>query len=203
MGASQRQRPVEHACTRTNALPSPPILLPVLRNIRANTPLCTAVYCCVPHVSARNVPQASTLFLLGAGSMSRHGLFYASPLPATRLALYCCWYCGMCGQVCCVSLCTAAVPQVYRILLKYTSCVQPISCDEAFLDVTGGRAGGWAGGRPGGRAGRRAGGRMGAPERELEVPHAAPDVWLKARCGWMGDMSSSRPASLPAALPLA
>lgn len=27
--------------------------------------------------------------------------------------------------------------QVYRILLRYTSCVQPISCDEAFLDVTG------------------------------------------------------------------
>lgn len=27
--------------------------------------------------------------------------------------------------------------QVYRILLKYTSAVQPISCDEAFLDITG------------------------------------------------------------------
>lgn len=28
-------------------------------------------------------------------------------------------------------------PQVYRILLKYTACVQPLSCDEAYLDVTG------------------------------------------------------------------
>ncbi len=28
-------------------------------------------------------------------------------------------------------------PQVYRILMSYTSIVQPISCDEAFLDVTG------------------------------------------------------------------
>ena len=28
-------------------------------------------------------------------------------------------------------------PQVYRILMAYSSCVQPISCDEAFLDVTG------------------------------------------------------------------
>ena len=27
--------------------------------------------------------------------------------------------------------------QVYRIFLKYTSAVQPISCDEAFLDITG------------------------------------------------------------------
>lgn len=28
-------------------------------------------------------------------------------------------------------------PQVYRILMSYTAVVQPISCDEAFLDVTG------------------------------------------------------------------
>lgn len=27
--------------------------------------------------------------------------------------------------------------QVYRIMLKYTASVQPVSCDEAFLDVTG------------------------------------------------------------------
>lgn len=27
--------------------------------------------------------------------------------------------------------------QVYRILLKATACVQPVSCDEAYLDVTG------------------------------------------------------------------
>lgn len=27
--------------------------------------------------------------------------------------------------------------QVYRILMQKTSCVQPLSCDEAFLDVTG------------------------------------------------------------------
>jgi nucleotidyltransferase/DNA polymerase involved in DNA repair len=27
--------------------------------------------------------------------------------------------------------------KVYRILLKYTSAVQPVSCDEAFLDITG------------------------------------------------------------------
>eukprot|EP00967_Tisochrysis_lutea_P098416 scaffold145316_cov20-Tisochrysis_lutea.AAC.3 len=27
--------------------------------------------------------------------------------------------------------------QVYRILMKYTSCVQALSCDEAYLDVTG------------------------------------------------------------------
>ena len=27
--------------------------------------------------------------------------------------------------------------QVYRILVRYTSCVQPLSCDEALLDVTG------------------------------------------------------------------
>ncbi|GIL49419.1 hypothetical protein Vafri_5746, partial [Volvox africanus] len=27
--------------------------------------------------------------------------------------------------------------QVYRILMSYTSIVQPVSCDEAFLDVTG------------------------------------------------------------------
>jgi len=26
---------------------------------------------------------------------------------------------------------------VYRILLKATACVQPVSCDEAYLDVTG------------------------------------------------------------------
>ncbi len=35
-----------------------------------------------------------------------------------------------------------ALPQavsedVYRILLRYSSCVQPLSCDEAYLDVTG------------------------------------------------------------------
>ncbi|GAB4820844.1 hypothetical protein N2152v2_007890 [Parachlorella kessleri] len=30
-----------------------------------------------------------------------------------------------------------ACEQVYRVLLKYSSCVQPISCDEAFVDVTG------------------------------------------------------------------
>lgn len=27
--------------------------------------------------------------------------------------------------------------QVYRILMRYTGCVQPLSCDEAYLDVTG------------------------------------------------------------------
>jgi impB/mucB/samB family len=27
--------------------------------------------------------------------------------------------------------------QVYRILMQYTTAVQPLSCDEAFLDVTG------------------------------------------------------------------
>lgn len=27
--------------------------------------------------------------------------------------------------------------QVYRVLLKYSACVQPISCDEAFVDITG------------------------------------------------------------------
>lgn len=27
--------------------------------------------------------------------------------------------------------------RVYRILVRYTSCVQPLSCDEALLDVTG------------------------------------------------------------------
>ena len=26
---------------------------------------------------------------------------------------------------------------MYRILLRCTACVQPLSCDEAFLDVTG------------------------------------------------------------------
>ena len=26
---------------------------------------------------------------------------------------------------------------MYRILVRYTSCVQPLSCDEALLDVTG------------------------------------------------------------------
>ncbi len=26
---------------------------------------------------------------------------------------------------------------MYRILLKATACVQPVSCDEAYLDVTG------------------------------------------------------------------
>jgi DNA repair protein REV1 len=26
---------------------------------------------------------------------------------------------------------------VYKILLKHTTAVQPISCDEAYLDVTG------------------------------------------------------------------
>ena len=33
-------------------------------------------------------------------------------------------------------LSTAGV-QVYRILLQHTAMVQPLSCDEAFLDVTG------------------------------------------------------------------
>jgi nucleotidyltransferase/DNA polymerase involved in DNA repair len=28
-------------------------------------------------------------------------------------------------------------PQVYRILMRTTSAVQPLSCDEAYLDVTG------------------------------------------------------------------
>ena len=28
-------------------------------------------------------------------------------------------------------------PQVYRILLRRTACVQPLSCDEAYLDITG------------------------------------------------------------------
>ena len=27
--------------------------------------------------------------------------------------------------------------QAYRILLRHTSCLQPLSCDEAFMDVTG------------------------------------------------------------------
>lgn len=27
--------------------------------------------------------------------------------------------------------------QVYRFLVKRSSCVQPISCDEAFVDITG------------------------------------------------------------------
>ena len=27
--------------------------------------------------------------------------------------------------------------QVYRILVRYSSCVQPLSCDEALMDVTG------------------------------------------------------------------
>lgn len=27
--------------------------------------------------------------------------------------------------------------QVYRILLQRTACVQPLSCDEAYLDITG------------------------------------------------------------------
>lgn len=31
----------------------------------------------------------------------------------------------------------ALLSQVYKILLQVTSAVQPISCDEAFLDVTG------------------------------------------------------------------
>ena len=26
---------------------------------------------------------------------------------------------------------------VYRILVRYSSCVQPLSCDEALMDVTG------------------------------------------------------------------
>jgi hypothetical protein len=29
------------------------------------------------------------------------------------------------------------LPQVYRILLRHTAVVQPLSCDEAFLDLTG------------------------------------------------------------------
>jgi nucleotidyltransferase/DNA polymerase involved in DNA repair len=32
---------------------------------------------------------------------------------------------------------TAVSERVYRILMRYTACVQPLSCDEAFLDVTG------------------------------------------------------------------
>lgn len=31
----------------------------------------------------------------------------------------------------------SALLQVYKILLKATACVQPVSCDEAYLDVTG------------------------------------------------------------------
>ena len=27
--------------------------------------------------------------------------------------------------------------QVYRILIRHSACVQPLSCDEAYLDVTG------------------------------------------------------------------
>ena len=27
--------------------------------------------------------------------------------------------------------------QVYRLMLQRTSCVQPLSCDEAFMDITG------------------------------------------------------------------
>lgn len=30
-----------------------------------------------------------------------------------------------------------STPQVYRILAKYSRSLQPVSCDEAFLDVTG------------------------------------------------------------------
>jgi nucleotidyltransferase/DNA polymerase involved in DNA repair len=33
-----------------------------------------------------------------------------------------------------------AALQVYRILLRYTSLVQPLSCDEAFMDLTGAAA---------------------------------------------------------------
>ena len=31
----------------------------------------------------------------------------------------------------------ADIMQVYKILLKATACVQPVSCDEAYMDVTG------------------------------------------------------------------
>jgi nucleotidyltransferase/DNA polymerase involved in DNA repair len=42
----------------------------------------------------------------------------------TPLVLGCCC-------CCCCSL------QVYRILLRHTPVVQPLSCDEAFFDITG------------------------------------------------------------------
>lgn len=33
--------------------------------------------------------------------------------------------------------CAGHGAQVYRVLMQRTACVQPLSCDEAFLDVTG------------------------------------------------------------------
>ena len=37
---------------------------------------------------------------------------------------------------------------VYRAMLRHSACVQPLSCDEAFMDVTGeGAAAGWVPGQ--------------------------------------------------------
>ena len=37
--------------------------------------------------------------------------------------------------------CSCGIPfcavQVYRTLLRYSTCIQPLSCDEAYIDVTG------------------------------------------------------------------
>ena len=33
--------------------------------------------------------------------------------------------------------------QVYHILMRHTSCLQPLSVDEAYLDVTGVQPGCW------------------------------------------------------------
>ena len=52
------------------------------------------------------------------------------------------------NELCCFEMCTSrdakfkrslvcALLQVYKILLQVTAAVQPVSCDEAYLDVTG------------------------------------------------------------------
>ncbi len=37
----------------------------------------------------------------------------------------------------CVCVCVCVCQQVYKIMLQYSGCVQPLSCDEAYIDVTG------------------------------------------------------------------